>query len=93
MLTLKMLKEMAPHTIIATGCMEDNPLGLYMAGTGRMLRWVAVRGGIHDWAIYAHFASDHTVDDVRREGDKVIMENNIKRLVPCDDEAFAMYRY
>ena len=32
MLTLKALKEMAPHTIIAHGTMEDTPLGLIIRG-------------------------------------------------------------
>lgn len=91
-LTLKQLKAMEPDTIFATGTMVDSPTGLHMAGTGKKLRWVAVRGGIHDWAIYAHF---HTYDEnwVRLHGDKVTYEKHIRKLVNCTDEAFGMYRY
>ena len=91
MLTLQDLKDMKPG-IFATGTCNDNPDGLFMANTNRQLRWVAVRGGIHDWAIYAHFA-DNNEEWIMRHGDKVCSERNIKMCVPCDDEAFEMYRY
>ena len=83
---------MAPDSIIATGTTIDSPEGLNMSNSGKKLRWVAVRGGIYDWAIYAHFAI-HSETYVRQQGDKVYGEHHIKRLVFCDDEAFALYRY
>ena len=93
MLTLEKLKEMAPDTMFASGVMLDAPNGLFMTGSGRLLRWVAIRGGIHDWAIYCHFATNDA-EWISRRGDKVYMEEHIKRCVPfCNDEAFAMYRY
>lgn len=92
MLSLKQLKEMEPDTIFATGTVVDGPEGVNLARTGQTLRWVACRGGIHDWAIYAGpIAWDE--NSVKRQGDKITSENNIKKLVPCDEEAFAMYRY
>lgn len=91
MLTLDQLKAMPEDTIFATGTAIDDQYGLFMAGTNKELRWVAVRGGIHDWAIYCHFA-EHDVEWIRRHGDKVHSENNIKKLVTCDKESFAMYR-
>jgi hypothetical protein len=92
MLTLQILKEMLPDTILATGTMMDNEDGLFMNNTGRELRWVAVRGYIHDWCIYCHY-SEYDVEYIKRCGDKVCDKRNIKRLVKCDDEAFKMYRY
>jgi len=50
-----------------------------------------VRGSIHDWAIYVHFATND-IAFVLSQGDKVHDKENIRRLVPCDDEALAMYR-
>ena len=91
-LTLDMLKTMEPHAIIATGMANDDPQGLFMANTNQQLRWVAVRGGIHDWTIYCHFAY-HDIGWIMRQGDKVCIIDHIKKLVPCDDEALAMYRY
>jgi hypothetical protein len=83
---------MEPNTIFAKGEIYDRPGELDMANTNKKLRWVAVRGGIHDWAIYCHFAG-RDWEWIRRYGDKVLMESDIKSLVPCDDEAFKMYRY
>ncbi len=92
MLTLQKLKDMQPDTIIATGIANDNPDELFMANTNRQLRWVAVRGGIHDWTIYCHFA-DKDIEWIKKQGDKVCMKSHIKKLVPCDDEALHQYRY
>ena len=91
-LTLEKLEAIEPGTMFATGFAMDNSDGLNMAATGKKLKWCAVKGhGHHDWAIYCHFAQ---MDDdyVRRSGDKVNSEINIRRLVPCDDEALALYR-
>ena len=92
MLTLKDLKEMEPDTIFANGETVDSPEGINMDNTGQELRWVAVRGGIHDWAIYCDLIYRSGMD-VKNMGNKVTIEANIKKLVPCDDEAFKMYRY
>ena len=109
MLTLEFLKQLPPHTIFAYGQVLDNPLGCNMANTGKLMRWVAVRGGIHDWAIYCQ--NPHYIDSQEPEvlavgyggvwdwqkiaevGDKVTGEKNIRRLVECNDEAFKMYNY
>lgn len=94
MLTQKMLDQMPFGTIFATGIMEDKPDGLFLANTGRDLRWVAVRGGFgsNDWAIYAHF-DDKDTEWIRRHGDKVHDKIHIRRCVECDDEALANYRH
>jgi hypothetical protein len=92
MLTVKMIESMQPCEIFATGTANDSPDGLFIANTNRPLRWVAIRGGAPDWAIYCHFA-EHDEQFVRDQGDKVTFEKNIKKLVPCDDEAFKRYRY
>ena len=91
-LTLEKLKAMKPGTLFASGYATDGPGGLNMSRSGKKLRWVAVRGGIWDWAIYCHWA-DKSEEWIRDQGDKVILEEHIKKLVPCDDEAFALYRY
>lgn len=92
MLTLQQLKDMEPDTIFATGETTDDPNGANMTGSGQALKWVATRGGIHDWAIYIHTA-DKSEEWIKRQGDKIHNRETIKKLVPCDDEAFAMYRY
>ncbi len=92
MLTLKKLKEMDPRTIFAKGEIVDSPDGINMTGSGKLLRWIAVRGMIHDWAIYCHWA-DKSYEWIRRSGDKVHSKENIKRVVNCTDESFEMYRH
>jgi hypothetical protein len=92
MITLQALKNMTPESIFASGIAKDSPEGINMTNSGKMLRWIAHRGGIHDWAIYCHWVD---MDDewVSRHGDKVHNDDTIRRLVPCDDEAFKMYRH
>ena len=91
MLTLQQLKDMEPDTIFASGETTDDSNGVNMTGSGQALKWVATRGGIHDWAIYIQKA-DWSDQEVKRIGDKVHNRDNIKKLVPCDNEALAMYR-
>ena len=95
--------------IFAKGEFVDNQEGCNMANTGKTVRWVAVRGFIHDWCIYSQ--NPYYIDDfspevmavgysgiwdwqkIAEEGDKIGSENNIRKLVLCTDEAFEMYRF
>ena len=86
-----MLTDMPPETRFATGVSTDTEEGLFMANTGLELRWVAISGGIFDWAIYCHF-SDSSIDWITKYGDKVSHTKNIRHCVPCDDEALLQYR-
>lgn len=92
MLTLEKLKKIKPGTIFATGQLIDCQGGLYVANTNKMLKWVATKGHGHDdWCIYCHFA-EHDEAFIKSQGDKVSSKSNIRRCVPCDDEALALYR-
>ncbi len=90
-LTLKKLKEMKPG-IFATGIVSDNSVGVNMTNSGRLLRWVAVRGGMHDWKIYCHWAynSEQWIKD---RGDKIHDMNSVKKLVKASKKALEMYRH
>ena len=90
-LTIKKLKEMKPSTIFAKGTTVDSPDGINMMNSGKQLWWVAVRGGIHDWAIYCSVNPDP--EWIKQMGDKVHSEESIKKLVQCDDKSFRMYRH
>ena len=92
MLMLRQLLEITPEKIFANGEIVDSPLGINMTNSGKQLRWVAIRGWSNDWCIYCHFATNDW-DYIARSGDKVCMKEHIKRLVPCDEETFARYRY
>ena len=91
MLTLENLEEMNPG-IFARG--ETSVEDYWDASKEMQVRWVAVRGGIHDWAIYYKLVKeDWTENMIRDQGDKMRNPNSIKKCVPCDEEAFKMYRY
>ena len=93
MLTLQKLKDMKPHEIIASGLTIDNRTGINMSNSSKLLCWVAVRGGYYDWAIYCTLKKDcDDIYEIARTGDKVFGEDNIKKLVTCDDESYKMYR-
>lgn len=90
MLTKKKLMEMQPG-IFKMGTARDCAEGLNMTGSNELLKWVAVRGIIHDWAIYCDWDSK-SWDEVKANGDKVMFDDHIQKLVPCTDEALALYR-
>lgn len=94
MLTVEYLNNVRPHTVFSKGTIDNSPLGIWMTNenTGKELMWVAKTGGIGDWSIYIHWA-DKGIDYVSSNGDKVTSEGNIKRLMPCTDEAFKKYRF
>jgi len=84
-LTVKQLKEMK-GVIFATGT------GTYPEICNHEIRWVAKRGDTyHDWTIYYGY-TQMSKEEVARIGDKCFTESVIRRLVPCTDEAFALYR-
>jgi len=97
MLTLDALKEMPPRSIFAQGETTDDGNGINMAGTGKIIRWVATRGDIHDWSVYTENPYDNDEPwpwtQIQRVGDKVHDETDIRRVVPCTDEAFRMYNH
>lgn len=90
-LTLQALKDMKPRTIFE-----------YKAGRDeyRTFMWVAVRGAVHDWSIYTSHNAVPMIDfwagdkkGIAKYGNKLHDEELVKKLVPCDDEAFTMYRH
>lgn len=75
-ITLVDLKTMEPKTIFDSGF--EPQLGY----------WVAVRGNIHDWAVYASRAWSN---DIAEHGGKVWKPHAL-RLVSVDEEAAWWYR-
>lgn len=90
-LTAEIIDELKPG-IFATGTISDNPEGVNMTNSGRLLRWVAVRGYGPDWAVYVHWAENDT-DYVAQSGDKVCTDDNVHKLIYMDESAFERYRY
>lgn len=121
MLTLQNLKDMEPHTIIASGTgliehpwFNDELENLVNEKgepdkNGKMVKvnWVAIRGGIYDWAIYHSLDAnlekadslggfEHlsaSTERIIKGGAKLYKESYIRKFVPCTYEAFEIYRY
>lgn len=93
MLTKEMLQAMSPKTVFAKGETTNDPEGIYMTDhrRGDKLIWLAKRGEIHDWTVYLTWA-ENGYDYCERVGDKTNSEANIRKLVPCNDEAYHLYR-
>lgn len=85
-LTIEKLKQFGDNEIFATGT------GTYPELSEHEIRWVAVAGcRYYDWTIYYHLVNK-TKEFIAREGDKCFVESVVKRLVPCEDEAYKLYR-
>lgn len=85
-LTLDELKKMQPYTIFARG----NGL-IPELNKDKKVKWIALRGYIHDWAIY-YDEENKSEENIRDWGDKIYNKEVVKRLVPCDGEASSMYK-
>jgi hypothetical protein len=91
MLTLNELENMHSHTIFAKGTrtVED----YWDADKEMEIDFVAVRGEIPDWTIYYALKDTASLDWILNWGDKMRNERSIKKCVPCDNDAFKMYRF
>ena len=94
MLTKKQLELLPPGTVFRVGVSINKPDDLYMTNDniGKELLWVAKRGQIHDWAIYVHW-KERGEEFVTQMGNKLQNKELIQKLVPCDEEALALYRF
>lgn len=102
-LTVDALKAMEPGKVFATGETTNDPEGVFMTRehSGRKLLWIAKRGDAYDWTIYIGWAErepgDHPLapidyDAIMSNGDKIMNDVSIRKLVPCTDEALSLYR-
>jgi len=92
MLNMKSFKKIDSGRIFAKGEIIDSDEGLCFDRSGKMLKWVAVKGHVNDWCVYAHLA-ENTFNFVRSYGNKVTTKENIQRVVPCEQDVFECYRY
>lgn len=108
MIDLEEFKELPHDTIFDTGVFIDSSEEGFIDGLptihaqntgGKRMAWVAVKGMIHDWAIYYAHEKIEFLDTltplifVRNHGMKLYEYKNIKKLVPCSDDVLKCYRY
>ena len=98
-MNLNTFKQLPYNTIFYYGIAKDSPEDLNLCNTGKLVRWVAVKGGIDDWAIYCmnpHYleTEDHWEwFKIAQLGDKIHSEETIKKLIKCDDELLKLYNH
>jgi len=94
MLRFEDFTKIRAHEIFAHGLQPDSPQGINLTGSGETLLWVAVKGDIDDFAIYAMPVelANWSAGRVRDFGDKIHDRKTIQRLLDCDDEVLARYR-
>lgn len=83
-----------PGQILFAGQMKDSPDSLYINGTGKTLKYVAVRGkGYHDWTIYAEDCyKDMTYEEVKTNGHKILM-STAQKFVSATKDVWELWRY
>ena len=83
--------------IFAQGILLDDYSCYPIQATGNVVRWVAVKGDVEDWAVYYQDPSlGHLVqefDEVAMHGDKLYHPLWIMNLVPSVPEMMQLYRY
>ena len=91
-LTKKKIEDAKPNSIMYDGITTDDPNGLNMTNSGRILRFIVYRGGIADWCIYTHLA-EMPLEYIRDHGDKPHSREFIENEVEFDDKVWEMYRH
>jgi len=92
MITEEVFDTIGANQEFATGYTIDSPEGANMSNSGRVLRWVAVKGYGNDFAVYIGLATQPDFY-IRNNGDKVNDIHNLKKLLSCSDEVWKKYRH
>lgn len=92
-LCLATFNNITPGTVFAHGITKNSPDFLYMTNSniGKSLLWIAKKGEANDWAIYTSW-EERGFEYVLQQGDKVIGDYNIKKLLNCDIDVLNLYR-
>ena len=113
-LTVSILDSLPPNYIFCVGFgyiehpwFNDAKTNIEEDGRSTKVKWVAVRGGIHDWAIYHSMDANICKEDyfdgidhlqapasiIAKHGAKLRDYKLIRKFIPCDEEALHLYRF
>jgi hypothetical protein len=103
MITMEQFQQLAPGEIFETGVSEiEHPWYRQAPNIPEkvMIKWVAVRGDIPDWAVYYTFDGDErnlgttaSLRAIAGRGFKIHDEKLIQKLVDPDAELLRAYRH
>jgi hypothetical protein len=87
MVTKKLLQSLEPRTIFASGiCFGPKNT------SDKIIKWVAIRGGIEDWAMYyCEYVKDMHDIYVAGYGEKMYL-SEVKNIMLADEEGYNLYR-
>jgi hypothetical protein len=93
-MTLEEFNKIPDGEVFATGVLPNSPEGIYMTGEhfGESLKWIAIKGYAHDFAIYYHWFY-YSEEYIKEQGQKVTSKGNILKCIPCDEEVINLYRF
>lgn len=92
MFTLKQLTNLKPHIVFSSGIFINKRDTFALGNENALIRWIAKRGMINDWAIYYHLEI-HSDKWILEHGFKLHEPTHIRNLVPCDEPMFLKYRH
>ena len=88
-ITPEILRALPENTIFAAGVFQDKA-GVNITGINQLLKFVALRGGVFDWAVYVGRVDD-SFECVASFGSKISRPSALC-LVDVSDEAKELYR-
>lgn len=92
MLTISDFNNINDGSVFSSEVVIDRPEGIVINNSGKSLRWVAKKGRIGDWALYID-SSEYSVHWIATYGQKIKDESIIRKILPCTDDVFKLYRY
>ena len=93
-LTVKKLVKAEPGSILFSGEVKDDETGLVINGTGKILKYVVVRGHTyHSWCIYIEDCYlSMTIPEIKSYGNK-IMKTTARKFIRAQKDAWDLWRY
>lgn len=90
-ITLEMLENAEPSSVLFKGEIIDSPEGFHINRTGKILKYVVVRRGIPDWCIYVEDCyRDMGFDEIKTNGDKIFKET-ARVVIDADKDVWDRY--
>lgn len=95
--TPELFEKIPNNSFFAKGFFVDDESGVNIAGTGNIVKWVAVKGDVEDWAIYFQnpFMGSFVQDfrEIAEHGEKMYYIGDILSLMSITAEMMDLYRF
>ena len=92
MLTIEEFSKYPNTEIFRTGIISDSSTGCNYDNSGKLIKFVAKKGQIEDWAIYVG-PVEWSYDDIRDWGNKLKFEDSILSCLNVSSNVLEKYRF